>query len=275
MISKTYKLISIAALALAFGLLLSSAVSAQQSRLNPNNIQGYKNLYADLDGDGHTERVGLVENKFNRGGDPIYDIIVYNDRGKQIWRTNFSKGTYACVGFEWEPPTPLHCLLHDIDGDGNIELVISGWDDIEDALNGGRGPLYSPFWYWPEIFRWQHGEFTKLTNMSLNTSQGSDICRLDTSFDKKFQDYFRQHNRVPKYQETGLSVIHNLRKINGQVWGDILVDSSNEYPSVDLPSDVRLIKVSSRDRSRYYLYKTVRLETCPGGMRIVEYKQNH
>lgn len=296
MSSKTYKLTSIAALALAFGLILSSAVYAQKGSLNPKNIQGYNNLYADLDGDGHTERVVLKDATIEAGvtvpaltyrGQTIYNyqIIVLDDRGNTIWRTSTpyewvtanSRNQKKSLGATVDPYYSMqtkHCLLHDIDGDGNIELVFSGWDDIFDHLRDGCAITYHP------IFRWQNGKFIQLDdNMRLSTSKDSTICRFDTSYcDYVFHNEISPRTyKAPKYNETGRSLIHNLRKINGQVWGDILVDSSDEYMPMSLPKDVKYIKETLRHNDwyyrRYYWYKTVRLETCPGGMRIVEYKQ--
>ena len=72
-----YRFTLIAIIAIGLSILLSETSSAQrQTPLNPNSIQGYKNLYADLDRDGHTEKVYLA------GTYPQYQITVLNDQGK-------------------------------------------------------------------------------------------------------------------------------------------------------------------------------------------------
>ena len=179
-------------------------------------------------------------------------------REKTIWRSEYDNNISQYY------TNARHCLLHDIDGDGNIELVISGWDDDEMLLGDGIVMPFAMLGDHP-IYRWENGKFTRLdSKMRLSTSKDSKVCRFDTSY----CDYVFQNEKVPIYDETGRSLIHNLRKINGQVWGDILLGIDNSMP-LHLPRDVKYIN----NYGHYYWYKTVRLETCPGGMRIVEYKQ--
>ncbi|MDO5296059.1 MAG: hypothetical protein Q4F00_05350 [bacterium] len=245
----------IAIIAIGLSLFLSKTSSAQrQTPLNPNSIQGYKNLCADLDGDGHTERVCLA------GSYPQYQITVLNDKGKTVWRSEYDDNISQYYA------NARHCLLHDIDGDGSIELVISGWDDDDMLLDDGIVPPFTKLGDHP-IYRWGNDRFTRLDKkMRLSTSKGSDVCKFDTSY----CDYVNQNGKLPKYHETGHSLIHNLRKVNGQVWGDILLCSSDKFMSMSLPKDVKYIKDTN---GRYYWFQTVRLATCPGGMRIVEHKQ--
>ena len=249
----------IAIIAIGLSLFLSKTSSAQrQTPLNPNSIQGYKNLCADLDGDGHTERVCLA------GAYPQYQITVLNDRGKAIWRSEYDDSISQYY------VNARHCLLHDIDGDGSIEFVISGWDDGDMLLDDGIVPPFTKLGDHP-IYRWGNGRFTRLDKkMRLSTSKDSDVCKFDTSY----CDYVKQYDKLPNYQETGRSLIHNLRKINGQIWGDILITKLPETQSISLPKGMRTIMEPSGDGRHYtkIICKTARLETCPGGMRIVEFK---
>lgn len=253
----------ISALVLALGLLLSSAASAKP---NPKNIQGYNNLYADLDGDGHVERVGLVYKERNWGRQTMefYQIVVYNDKGQVIWRSpDQSAGESASIDLTYNSDI-RHCLLHDIDGDGNIELVFSGWDSVS---MGADYDLYTH-----AILRWKNGKFTKLDPyLRLNTTKDSDICK----FDKSFSDYVSENGKEPDPEETGRSLIHNLRKVNGQVWGDKkFFGPSDVYAPGHLPNILTNTQTHpGSPTTRWIIHYTVRLETCPGGMRIVEYKK--
>ncbi|MBQ7569225.1 hypothetical protein IJT17_10560 [bacterium] len=85
--------------------------------------------------------------------------------------------------------------------------------------------------------------------------------------DPSYSDYVHKHHEAP----TGRSLVHNLRKVNGQVWGDIIVfaGTDDDYLSKGkTDSETWLYMLSD---SYWYEYKTARLETCPGGMRIAEY----
>ena len=297
MSSKTYTLSSIATLALTVGLLLSSAVSAQQDRFNPNNIQGYKNLYADLNGDGHIERVGLVHKKLDWGRQTWdqFQIVVFNDKGKTIWRSSppGPNQRFIVDGTNINPECGniKHCLLHDIDGDGKIELVFSGWESYVEPEDGMYSKPVDGFFYdlsAHPIYRWENNRFIKLNNnLRLSTTKDSNICKFDTSY----CDYVSQYNHTPKYTETGRSLIHNLRKINGQIWGDIKTNNHNILPNFrtfNIPPDTFFTDIIDNPNLRHYdddgneypvqnwyWYKIARLETCPGGMRIVEYKHNN
>ena len=162
-------------------------------------IIGGDKLYADLNHDGHVERVSLVQYEVPFRGRhsntmELARLVVFDDKGNVLWRgpqisnesdidykncdnrvivlaTDF--GGYECTAF-----------LHDLDGDGCTELC------IEDATANAPGYYY--------ILRWKNGKFVD-TGKNGFTYIGNDQFALGSP-DKQ-----------------GGDVLYNLRKVNGKL----------------------------------------------------------
>lgn len=231
---------------------------ARECPSSPTTIGGYNSLYADLNHDGRIERVGLVDTKLPgsggfdyRGPDDYhygYKIVVLNDAGKVMWRSDFEADEYASQ--------IKYCLLRDIDGDGNIELVLS-CEEYSDLA-----PIVSFVPY--RIYTWKNGAFRAYQR----TTRGGDAF---AAIRQGKDGIFRVNGA--KSEDGTNNGLYCLRQISGQLWGDVVVKTvaAKEYDNKieKLPDDV---KVVSGDDNLYFC-QTVRLEPCEGGLRIVEYKK--
>lgn len=240
------------ALAILFciGLWLGLATESQARGLvlETKDLAGHDKLYADLNGDGKTEQVGIVgeAHMLRPGLVPVYyRIVVMNNKGKVISRSDI----FQFMSY------PKYCLLSDIDGDGCQELVFSV--EMYDNENVYSQPGY-------DIFKWKNGEFRGYNRKSYGNFHEAYIEKgsIGATY------------RVTDDATNGIyNGLYCLRKVNGNLWGDIVIAyySEDNYDSVpsDIPDDVRVVK----NGDRYYLCKTVRLEPFDGGLRIVEYKK--
>lgn len=107
-------------------------------------------LLADVDGDGKQER---LEWKYI-GEDNLfyYQLTLYNDDGSIMWSGPKKSNTYnPLVAYTGDCDGNMPVILNDIDGDGNIELLLGG------LPHEPVSPGYN-------IFRWDGNGFTMIKN---------------------------------------------------------------------------------------------------------------
>lgn len=240
-------------------MLLSTSVATQATPRNPESIPGYDRLSADLNNDGHVERVSLVgkeiEGDYTMGGTwDAYQIVVKNDQGKIIWRSpdypiTFAYGAGNCKS----------CLLADLDGDGCQELVL-----VSDQFGSYRHCTYAKFYPPYRVYTWKNQAFRDYAKTEYGDTPYVHICKgSDGIF------------RLSKSGSSGgtNNELYHLRRVNGQLWGDIIIKDNCTEQDVKRNRSAG-VRVDSDKYGPTALYKTARLEPYHGGLKVVEYKKS-
>ncbi len=163
---------------------------------------------ADFDGDGRMETVKLITNNKNEG----LRAALFDSDNNILWISednNYDK--YSS------------CLIADINDDNVPELIFSGDKD---------GETNNYIFWTTSVLYWKHGSFTQPTKYYIwrsaeDTTEFLWIESADSTLD--YRNYLNHefYSRHPEITQSYKPVIYNLRRINNDIWGDLLLKDKN------------------------------------------------